>query len=375
MMPRAFEEAPAGLAALSLALHGGLRCRPPIPRMGNKAGYVHALLDLAGLRPGEGAGAYVWSEADADVRGLLRAYPDPAMLLRIAEIIRGWADEEPRALWERLRAERKTRGPATDPDLAGWIISSMWSYEQGNVRTGFCGPGARRQDTSAADAAACNNLATYAQVVASNRLINVAGLDLTNTGKGGTTFGGEAFAMPAAKVATGFAILGQWAFRRGEPDSGFNAGVETGAAWNADAAETADRCQGLASRWPPVLVLPHILPAAELADALGTPGDLDGVVCYMDPPYVGTTGYGADLPRAEVVAHALARADLGALVMVSEAEPIPELVAAGWYATRIDHARKGHKRTFSKQQAEWVTTNREPVHKPPAQAGLFRGAL
>ena len=43
----------------------------------------------------------------ADVAALLRCYPDAAMLQRVAEIIRGWADEEPRALWERLRAESR----------------------------------------------------------------------------------------------------------------------------------------------------------------------------------------------------------------------------------------------------------------------------
>ena len=108
--PRLFAELPAGLAAVSLRLHGGRHCRPPISRMGNKAGYADSILDALGLRSGSGADAYLWAEADPDVRALLRAYPDAAMLTRIAEIIRGWADEEPRALWERLRAERKARG-------------------------------------------------------------------------------------------------------------------------------------------------------------------------------------------------------------------------------------------------------------------------
>ena len=114
-MIRAFVEAPAGLAAVSLRLHGGQHCRPPISRMGNKAGYSAVILAALGLRSGEGAGAYVWAESDPDVRALLRAYPDADMLRRIADIIRGWKDEEPRALWERLRAERKARGPAVAP--------------------------------------------------------------------------------------------------------------------------------------------------------------------------------------------------------------------------------------------------------------------
>ena len=124
MNPRAFCEFPAGLASVSLRLHGGPGCRPPISRMGNKAGYAETILWTLGLTAGKSAGAYVWAEADDDVRALLRAYPDPALLLRVAEIIRGWADEEPRALWERLRAERKARMQGgTGEDTAGVVAS------------------------------------------------------------------------------------------------------------------------------------------------------------------------------------------------------------------------------------------------------------
>lgn len=33
--------------------------------------------------------------------------------------------------------------------------------------------------------------------------------------------------------------------------------------------------------------------------------------------------------------------------------------------------RKGQKRTFSKQQGEYLTMNREPAYVVPTQAGLF----
>jgi hypothetical protein len=128
LTPRAVCEFPAGLAAVSLRLHGGRHCRPPISRMGNKQGYAEVILDALGLRSGQGAGAYLWAEADPDVRALLRAYPDAAMLTRIAEIIRGWADEEPRALWERLRAERKARGPAVEPDEGGGVDRGITAH-------------------------------------------------------------------------------------------------------------------------------------------------------------------------------------------------------------------------------------------------------
>jgi len=99
-----------------------------------------------------------------------------------------------------------------------------------------------------------------------------------------------------------------------------------------------------------------------------------GTVAYMDPPYVGTTGYAADLPRAEVVALARRWAAAGAVVCVSEAEAIPDLVAEGWHAVRIDGERVGQRRTFSKQQAEWLTLNRAPAWTPSVQGALFGGA-
>jgi hypothetical protein len=97
-------------------------------------------------------------------------------------------------------------------------------------------------------------------------------------------------------------------------------------------------------------------------------------VAILDPPYVGTTPYAHDLPRADVVAIARRWAAAGALVMVCEQEPIPELVAEGWQARDIAHARKGQARTFSRQSREVVTMSRPPVHVPAEQVGLFGGA-
>ena len=141
--PRLFCEFPAGLAAVSLRLQGGAHCRPPISRCGNKAGYAHTILDALGLRGGQGAAAYWWAEADPDVAALLRIYPDPDALREVARIIRGWAGEEPRALWERLRAERRARGAATGTvgEVAAWL--------QEVARTDNIGKFATNQDTRA----------------------------------------------------------------------------------------------------------------------------------------------------------------------------------------------------------------------------------
>lgn len=71
-----------------------------------------------------------------------------------------------------------------------------------------------------------------------------------------------------------------------------------------------------------------------------------------------TTGYANKLPRADVIALARRWADAGATVCISEAEPIPELVADGWEVADITRRRKGQRRTFSKQQSEYLTIKR-----------------
>ena len=101
----------------------------------------------------------------------------------------------------------------------------------------------------------------------------------------------------------------------------------------------------------------------------------------MDPPYLDTTGYKHDLPRSEVVRMARLWADAGATVCISEAEPIPELMADGWHAVEISATRKGAKRTFTgqqkmakkKQPAEWLTLSRPPSFVPRVTLDLFGG--
>jgi len=279
-----FVELCAGTAALSLRLHRR-HARPPVSRMGAKTGYADAILRVLGLRPGQGAAHYLWCEPDPGVRLLLEAYRDPDLAQEAAAIIRGWADEEPRALWERLRAEGPPRG-----------------VDAGEV-------------------------ARWARLTTANRLIPATWVDgqWRNTGDGGSTFGGDEFCTPAVDLAEKFE------------------------------ASVGDR------------------PATVHADARGIePGpDLPpGTVAYMDPPYVGTTGYGHDLLRSEVVALARRWSAAGAMVAISEAEPIGDLVAEGWHAVRIDGERKGQARTFSKQKDEWLTLSNAPTWTPTTQGRL-----
>lgn len=373
---RLFAELPAGLASVSLRLHGGPHCRPPISRQGSKQGYAEVILGALGLRSGQGAGAYLWAEADPDVAALLRCYPDAAMLRRVAEIIRGWADEEPRALWERLRAERKARGPRGDAEgTAGWIAvaagsqNGVWgcgprSFENygHNPKTGEYFPG----DPIQPSADACHTLANYA---AETTLLHRwsfsekgprfgyggPGCEV-RTDKAEWTTADRDKALGCDVTAERFeAMAGEVAALTVEHagthpgGGGFRGGHKL---WpNADGfypmrGELADRVDTIerGSRWPPVLVLPTIPTAAEVAAWLGTPGDLEDVVVYSDPPYLGTTGYQSDIPRADVIATALDFAALGALVCVSEAEPLADLTGRGWHATETAPPVRGQVR-------------------------------
>jgi hypothetical protein len=321
------------------------------------------------------------------------------MLRRVAEIIRGWKDEEPRALWERLRAERKARagaeGVARYVQLAGsnrlipgafaadgrWVNAARDGGPHTDGGVSFGGPDFATPPETNADA--CHRLAEYATIVSGNRLVNMAGPSLMNTGNGGTRHGGE-FATPVGDVAAAFervagevagtVIEHRWSFSQKGPSFGYGGpGTAPGDFAGRDESIGCDATAGnvarMANGWPPVLVLPTIPEAADVAEWLGTPGDLEGCVVYADPPYVGTTGYAATLSRAEVVRYALAFSAMGATVAISEATPIAEL--EGWHATEITGGRKGQKRTFSKQQGEWLTMNRAPVDTIWKQMGLF----
>jgi hypothetical protein len=258
--------------------------------MGAKTGYADAILRVLGLRPGQRAAHYLWCEPDPGVRLLLEAYRDPDLAREAASIIRGWADEEPRALWERLRAEGPPRGADPDARRVDPREVARWVYDT------------------------CTSI---------GHLAGEGGFASKQVGKG----------TPADP-------------RRPRECGNIAATV--------DAMAT--------------------LPATITPDARGIepgPNLPPGTVAYMDPPYVGTTGYGHDLPRADVVALARRWSAAGAMVAISEAEPIADLTSDGWHAVRVDGERAGSKRTFSKQQAEWLTLSRPPAWTPSEQCGLF----
>lgn len=281
-----FVELCAGTAAVSLRLHHP-HARPPVSRMGAKTGYADTILRVLGLRPGQQADRYLWCEPDAGVRLLLHAYRDRELATAAADIIRGWKDEDPRALWERLRAEGPAVCPPVDArEVARWSCGMLWTVAGTWPVGGFCGPG-----------------------------------HVSASGK-----------VP----------------------------FPSGTTYQRHIAARYDR-------------VPSGLPAtiADDARAIDPPQLPPGVVVYIDPPYLDTTGYAHDFPRSEWVPLVRAWKASGATVCISEAEPIPDLIAEGWHAVEITNERKGQKRTFSKQQAEWLTLSDPPKWRPSVQRGLF----
>ena len=319
----------AGTAALSLRLERA-GARPPVSRMGAKTGYADCILALAGLEPGAKAEHYVFCEPDEGVRLLLHAYRDADLAREAARIIRSWAEEEPRALWERLRAEGPARCPGVDPrEVARWTWSAGHCYRKGDLDSGFQG-----NDPA---------IGRPRQIAATQAQHLIGGLP--------ATIHDDATTLDPREVAR-LTMLGEWAFRRGSPDSGFcgESSTQTGKRSSADGTATAvGSIRGLPA------TIHDDATTAPIPDPLP-----EGSLVFIDPPYVGTTGYAHDLDRPAVVRLAQQWAAAGARVMISEAVPIEALVACGWHAVEVSAMRVGQKRTFSKQQREWVTMSFAP---------------
>lgn len=403
-----FVELCAGTAALSLRLQRA-GARPPVSRMGAKTGYADAILSRLGLQPGQGADRYVWADPDPGVRLLLHAYTRPDLAREAAAIIRGWSEENPRDLWERLKAEGPVRGPAPR-EVARWAFVAGAAYIQGDPSTAYAGdPGANggrmgdvrervagRLDAAPGCAAAVldsgdidpREVARWLRIFTSNTLINVNADTWTNTGAGGSTFGGADFCKPAGRVAQQLDdapacpaavvssgdidprevareyLLHRWSFSERGPAAGYGGpGCEVRtarAAWTTDDRDRALGCERSAERL-------EDLPEFPACPGPSGPDLPAGTIVYMDPPYYQTTGYTDDIPRPEgrpfgwVVDTARAWADAGAVVCVSEAVPIPGLAdLPGWHVHEITAERVGQKRTFSRQKREFLTLNRPP---------------
>ena len=415
-----FIELCAGTAALSLRLHGGKRARPPVSRMGAKTGYASAILRIMGLRAGyDRADHYVWCEPDAGCRLLLEAYRSRELATQAAEVIRGWADEEPRALWERLRAEGPVK--ATQPrEVARWALVSNGAYRKGDPSSGY-------------DPKRMEEQPPHATGGRKPGLLECMPPKFQHLPTLPSSIEASAEAVDPREVAR-WGLLAQWAFRRGDISSGFRPSVSAGLVQTQTTNAANPRTAGMeanlyknlptlpstieasaeavdpreVARWIQIVSSNRLInmgsdwmntgeggtcfggdfatPTARILRALHSlpemPAELltDGqtltpprlpagvrVVVYIDPPYLNTTGYQHDLSREAVIQLARAWDEVGADVYISEAEAIP----LGWHTTDITDTRVGQKRTFSKQQREILTHNRAPQWTPPRQESLW----
>jgi len=135
-------------------------------------------------------------------------------------------------------------------------------------------------------------------------------------------------------------------------------------------------------------MLPYLVECLERLDGLRWPGSFSAAsdsfeyparppkawipertVVFIDPPYLGTTGYLGDavLSRDAVVRNARTWCKWGALVLISEAEPIAPLMDAGWEAHQLKAAEKTGHAGWS-QYDEWITVS---PHRGGGQQRLF----
>lgn len=350
-----------GSAAVALRL---LQCnsKPPISYMGSKQGYSDTLLDLLGLKPGQGCGGLVLSDVGP------------------------WA-----AAWATL-------GNAMPPeDAARWLLSTRWSYNEKGAEHGYGGPGRPVNTVNAnwtteqrdkalgiarmagiIDEMPLSGARAVAKVIREweseppralwDRLKAEGWPSLTPV-SGGRWLG----PMSVEEVARHLHFMSLCMVKNGK-EGGYSHVNGEGHYFEAK--------DGSTHHWTPttpgvngdrVESLPTFPPLAcyqGSASDMVLPDDMTGWITYFDPPYQGTSGYQhGTLGRDEVLRLSLEWSGRGAIVMVSEAEPLP---MDGWWKVPICHARKGQTRTFSKQKDEWVTMNRAPQHIPPKQVGMFR---
>jgi hypothetical protein len=140
---------------------------------------------------------------------------------------------------------------------------------------------------------------------------------------------------------------GRYDFRKEAVQRGtWSGGHSTGMQSPPSVAARAEGLHRLA--WPPTAILHGHAEDLEPSGGL-SPED----VIYLDPPYLGRTGYAADCPRERVVELAHRWAEAGATVLVSEAEPLAEL--DGWDTACLNPSAPVRSQ-------EWVTCSRRMDH-------------
>ena len=335
--PLIFAELCAGSASVTAGLLGGERAKPPISYMGAKTGIRAWILEALGLRVGQGADAVLLCEPGpwAPVWALLSQPGGPE---QVAAHIRGWQVEgaaNPRALWDRLKAEgwADLRGAE---GVGRWLLCADWAFRRGHPNSSFIGESSGKKRNLSA-----GTLATRTEAVAR------------------------------------WMLACKWSFSEKGPQHGYGGpGCEVRTYDSGWTTEKRDTAIGIPRFTGQIEACGKWLSSAPFAVYQGSamdlypPADASDWVTYLDPPYVGTSGYQSEFPRAQVIEVALRWHNAGATVAISEAVPID---IPGWYHVNLSNARRGNKRTFSKQQEEYLTMNRPPHRVPGEQLGMFGG--
>lgn len=355
-----FVELCAGLASVSGVLEHGPTWKPPVSRMGRKTGYAGAILRVMGLRPRQKAERYLWAEADGDVAALLAAYTRPKVMREIAALIRSWipcpyGDHAPDPSCSRCKGTGR------------WDARDLWEVLRREKRRGLWEGGGE-----------AGEVAVYAGVAAGGYPAGEGfrGLHVNRPSVDGWIPGREALAerfstlpWPPVLIAQDAAVdvgsVAGWIWSTGRSIMGGGGFADT------DPREDGKpRPRGLTLESFAAACRPLVWPSTALTPSASIPPPPlpPGTVCYIDPPYLNTTGYKADFTRAQVCEVAERWATAGARVYISEAEPIK---IEGWHHIEISGERKGQARTFG-NTPEWLTCSHPPAWTPPIQGGLFR---
>lgn len=393
----------AGAAACSLRLMGGDRLLPPVAWMGGKRRYARAILDAMGVPTGRPSRVLL---ADAGPWGWV--WPlllDTTSVCEVAAMLRSWSKEHPRDLWQRLASVPPAENVHERAAQWLWLQARSasgvpiwwdgWRLTVGSGKTPadrgedlrWPGHQAQREAWLSSNGSGREGKAGARAVGGRWEKGNEGRVqDATNGQRGwemGRT-GGREGGQPAwqkdapgswrfdkrpGDVATDRPAgqAGQWKMgeelkkaRRGDRtlSTRGESGGRTGGMVNP--RTIAARIEAIARAFARASATVHHGSAHELIEHIPAAFALRcGLFAYLDPPYVGATGYGWDMPRADVLALARRWADAGAVVAVSEAEP---LELKGWH--HVDLTRPGCK-------PEWLTLSRPPVIAPARQSTLF----
>lgn len=340
----------AGSGATTLQLLGGSRAAPVVTWMGGKRRLAAPILAAMGLdlRDPRVEGVLL---ADAGPWGWVwPALLDPRLAGEVAAVLRGWEGEDPQDLWRRLAAAPPA--DAVSVRAAGWLwlqgrsapgVPLWWSSEHDGWRMGpeaarqrASGKPARQKGLNAAGAGGIMSPATVGRRVDDVAAMVATWLCL----QAGGWQGRPVTVTPERWVTHGYARPSR------------EAEAKAGPCWSPTTVRRRVQSIPRAPGW-------HVYH--------GDAGDLLDLLLgwathvYIDPPYVGRTGYGWDLRRDRLLDLVTTLAAAGIVVAVSEAEPLD---LPGWHHVDLTGcARKG-------SSAEWLTLSAAPAEVPAEQLAL-----